>query len=63
VFTTAYGDPAQTDQAAVLGGPLWQRLPAVQSGDVHAVSDDVWMLGIGVTAANLVLDDLESTLG
>jgi iron complex transport system substrate-binding protein len=63
VFTAVYGDPADTDQAAVTAGPVWQNLGAVQRGDVHEVSDDTWMLGIGVTAANLVLDDLERILG
>lgn len=63
VFTSVYGDPAATDRAAVTGGPLWSRLGAVQAGDTHEVSDDTWMLGIGVTAANLVLDDIERLLG
>jgi hypothetical protein len=30
---------------------------------VHEVSDDTWFLGIGVTAAGLVLDDIEAALG
>lgn len=63
VFTAVYGDPADTDQADVVAGPVWQNLGAVQRGDVQEVSDDTWMLGIGVTAANLVLDDLEQYLG
>ncbi|MFC5381601.1 ABC transporter substrate-binding protein [Aquipuribacter nitratireducens] len=63
VFYAAYGDPADTDLAAVTGGPLWGGLDAVERGDVHEVPDDTWFLGIGVTAANLVLDDLEATLG
>ncbi len=62
VFTSVYGDPADTDRATVTAGPVWQNLEAVQRGDVVEVSDDTWMLGIGVTAANLVLDDIESTL-
>lgn len=62
VFTAVYGDPADTDQVAVTGGPVWQNLLAVQRGDVVEVSDDTWMLGIGVTAAGLVLDDLEAAL-
>lgn len=63
VFTSTYGDPADTQQAEVTGGPLWKGLSAVRSGNAHEVSDDTWMLGIGVTAAHLVLDDIESTLG
>jgi len=62
VFTTTYGDPDATQAAEVTGGPLWERLDAVARGDVHEVPDDTWMLGIGVTAAHLVLDDLEAAL-
>jgi len=63
VFTTAYGSAEDTPEAAVTAGPLWQGLEAVRAGRVHAVDDDVWMLGIGVTAAGLVLDDIEQLLG
>lgn len=60
LVTTVYGDPADTDVAAVTAGPLWQQLGAVRRGDVLRAPDDTWMLGIGVTAAHLVLDDLEA---
>jgi len=63
IFTSVYGAPEDTAVADVTGGELWNRLGAVQAGDAHEVSDDTWMLGIGVTAANLVLDDIESLLG
>lgn len=33
-------------------------MKAVQQGRVYGVSDDLWMLGIGYTAANGVIDDL-----
>jgi iron complex transport system substrate-binding protein len=62
VVVGTYGDPAETDLAAVTGGPLWQRLPAVQAGDVLEVDDDVWFLGTGVGAAQLVLSQLEEAL-
>ncbi len=62
IFVGTYGDPAETDNPTVLGGPLWKRLPAVQAGDVHQVDDDIWFLGTGVGAADLVLDELEQTL-
>ena len=42
---------------------LWATLPAVQNGNRFDISDDVWMTGIGVIGANLILDDLESFLG
>jgi iron complex transport system substrate-binding protein len=59
IFTSSYGPAAETDQPAVTAGPLWQTLDAVQAGKVQAVPDDHWMLGIGIGAAELVLDDLE----
>lgn len=62
VFVGTYGDPAETDGPKVLGGPLWKRLPAVKTGDVHTVDDDIWFLGTGVGAAERVLDELEQTL-
>lgn len=62
VFVGTYGDPAETDGPAVLGGPLWKRIPAVQAGDVHVVDDDIWFLGTGVGAAELVLDEIGQKL-
>lgn len=56
-----YGDPAGTEQASVVDGPLWSQVPAVANkGVVHEVSDETWYLGLGVSGAELVLDDLAS---
>ncbi|HEX8495931.1 MAG TPA: iron-siderophore ABC transporter substrate-binding protein [Actinomycetales bacterium] len=62
IVYSSYGDRAETDGPAVLAGPLWKKLPAVATGQVHEVSDDVWFLGTGVGAAQLVLDELEDLL-
>lgn len=62
LFYSAYGKAAEESQAAVTAGPLWKKLKAVTSGNVHNVDDEVWMLGIGVTAANGILDDLDKYL-
>jgi iron complex transport system substrate-binding protein len=62
VFYTAYGQAAAKSQASVTGGPLWKNLGAVKSGNAHSVDDEVWMLGIGVTAAGGILDDLDKYL-
>ncbi|WBU53939.1 iron-siderophore ABC transporter substrate-binding protein [Paracoccus sp. SCSIO 75233] len=43
----------------VLSNPLWQMLPAVQSGNVHRVDAATWMEFSGLASANRVLDDLE----
>ncbi|MFB9905919.1 ABC transporter substrate-binding protein [Allokutzneria oryzae] len=62
VFTGSYGDPAKTQQATVLGGPVWKQLNATKSGHVRPVSDETWFLGLGVVAANQVLTDLDTLL-
>ncbi|WP_214326248.1 ABC transporter substrate-binding protein [Nonomuraea sediminis] len=62
IFYSAYGDAAAKSQAEVTGGPLWKNLAGVKSGNAHNVDDEVWMLGIGVTAAGGILDDLEKYL-
>lgn len=58
IFTTVYGDEQETALTEITSTPLWQQLEAVQQGKVYEVSDDLWMLGIGYTAANGVVDDL-----
>lgn len=58
LFYATYGDPAETSEAQVTTGPLWQGLGAVSAGRAHQVPDDLWYLGIGPVAADLVLDDL-----
>ncbi|MFR9779003.1 ABC transporter substrate-binding protein [Micromonospora sp. MS34] len=62
IFVTAYGEKAAGEQAKVSAGALWQGLSAVKAGKAHVVSDETWMTGIGVTAANKILDDLEQHL-
>jgi iron complex transport system substrate-binding protein len=62
IFYTAYGEAAAQSQAEVTGGPLWKNLKAVTSGHAHNVDDEIWMLGIGVTAAGKILDDLDKYL-
>lgn len=43
----------------VVNNPLWQMLPAVQSGNVHRVDAATWMEFSGLGSAQRVLDDLE----
>ncbi|CAM4042081.1 ABC transporter substrate-binding protein [Kibdelosporangium persicum] len=62
IFVSAYGEKAAQRQAEVTAGPLWTKLSAVAAGRSYVVDDEVWMLGIGVTAANKILDDLEKHL-
>ncbi|WP_259316603.1 ABC transporter substrate-binding protein [Kitasatospora xanthocidica] len=59
IFYGVYGSPSSTNQDAVLGGALWKTLGAVKSGQARPVSDETWFLGLGVMAANVVLNDLK----
>ncbi|MGW3243913.1 ABC transporter substrate-binding protein [Streptomyces sp. NPDC001070] len=62
IFTGVYGDPKATDRTKAQGNPLWKNLKAVKDGHAFDVPDETWYLGLGVTAANAVLDDLEKHL-
>lgn len=62
IFTSAYGPEDETTRSRLVESRLWDSLEAVQAGRVHEVADDRWMLGIGIGAAQLVLDGLEQSL-
>jgi len=62
IFVTVYGPEDETTQQEITTDPLWSKLDAVRQDSVYEVSDDLWMLGIGPTAANGVVDDLETHL-
>ncbi|MEV5782566.1 iron-siderophore ABC transporter substrate-binding protein [Streptomyces sp. NPDC048448] len=62
IFTGVYGDAKATDKSKAQANPLWKNLKAVKDGHAHDVPDETWYLGLGVTAANAVLDDLQKYL-
>ncbi|MEV0713977.1 iron-siderophore ABC transporter substrate-binding protein [Asanoa sp. NPDC050611] len=62
MFVTAQGPTAQAQQKKVTDGRLWKDLGAVKAGKAWDVDPETWMTGIGVTAADKILDDLESHL-
>jgi iron complex transport system substrate-binding protein len=62
IFVTAYGPEDETTREKITSDPLWRKLDAVREGRVYEASDDLWMLGIGPTAAVGVVDDLENHL-
>ncbi|WP_406140325.1 ABC transporter substrate-binding protein [Streptomyces sp. NBC_01089] len=62
IFTGVYGDPKATKRDTVQANPLWKNLKAVKDGQAKNVPDETWYLGLGVTAANKVLDDLQGYL-
>ena len=62
IFTGVYGDAKATDRDTARSNPLWKNLKAVKSGQAKDVSDETWYLGLGVTSARLVLEDLRGYL-
>ncbi|MGK5730480.1 ABC transporter substrate-binding protein [Streptomyces sp. URMC 124] len=62
IFTGVYGAPEKTKRDAAEGNPLWKSLKAVKEDRAKDVKDETWYLGLGVTAANSVLDDLRGFL-
>ncbi|MFM9369811.1 ABC transporter substrate-binding protein [Streptomyces sp. Da 82-17] len=62
IFTGVYGDAKKTDRSKAEGNPLWKKLDAVKKGQAKNVPDETWYLGLGVTAADEVLDDLDGYL-
>jgi iron complex transport system substrate-binding protein len=62
VLYSSYGPAADSGEAAVVAGPLWPRLTAVQSGRAYAVEDDVFYTGIGLMAATLMVEHLAEKL-
>ncbi|MFJ8312390.1 MULTISPECIES: ABC transporter substrate-binding protein [unclassified Streptomyces] len=62
IFRATYGDPAKSKQTQTLGSALWKGLPAVRAGRVHAVDDQLWIQGIGYTAADRILGELSTML-
>ncbi|MFC9594243.1 ABC transporter substrate-binding protein [Streptomyces sp. NPDC056944] len=62
IFTGVYGDAKATKKDSAQANPLWKNLEAVKAGRAKDVPDETWYLGLGVTAANSVLDDLREDL-
>ncbi|WP_433175471.1 ABC transporter substrate-binding protein [Actinoallomurus sp. CA-150999] len=62
IFTGVYGDPKATDKSKAQSNPLWKNLKAVKDGHAYDVPDETWYLGLGVTAADSVLNDLQKYL-
>ncbi|MFD4870906.1 ABC transporter substrate-binding protein [Streptomyces sp. NPDC058412] len=62
IFTGVYGAKDKTKRDSAEANPLWKGLEAVQQGRAKDVPDETWYLGLGVTAADKVLDDLRTFL-
>lgn len=62
IFTGVYGDVHKTKRDTAEDNPLWKKLGAVKKGQAKDVPDETWYLGLGVTSADTVLDDLRGFL-
>lgn len=62
IFTATYGDPKKAKQTETLNSGLWRNLKATKDGRVNKVQDELWIQGIGYTAADKILDELQSGL-
>ncbi|WP_406729775.1 iron-siderophore ABC transporter substrate-binding protein [Streptomyces sp. GD-15H] len=62
VFYTSFGDSSKSGESKILDSSLWKNMKAVKADRAFHVNDDLWFMGIGYTAADKILDELESKL-
>ncbi|AJC56601.1 iron-siderophore ABC transporter substrate-binding protein [Streptomyces sp. 769] len=62
VFYSTYGSPEKSKEAQTTTGPLWKNLRAVKDGRSIRVDDQLWIQGIGYTAADKILDEIQQRL-
>ncbi|MEV0278025.1 iron-siderophore ABC transporter substrate-binding protein [Streptomyces sp. NPDC050610] len=62
VFTSTYGDPRKSKETQATGSALWKNMKAAKNGRVFKVDDQLWIQGIGYTAAHKILDELRADL-
>ncbi|WP_331447973.1 iron-siderophore ABC transporter substrate-binding protein [Streptomyces xanthochromogenes] len=62
IFYATYGDPGKAGATRTLASSLWRGLAAVRAGRVHGVDDQLWIQGIGYTAATRILAELTTAL-
>ncbi|WP_069159987.1 ABC transporter substrate-binding protein [Nocardia altamirensis] len=63
IFIATVDDPGKTEKGAVTTSPIWRDLAAVKDGKAIDVSDEIWMSGIGVQAADKMLADVAKATG
>ncbi|WP_428953975.1 ABC transporter substrate-binding protein [Streptomyces sp. cg35] len=62
IFTSTYGNPGKAKVTQTTTSGLWRGLRAVRDDRVFQVDDELWIQGIGYTAANKILAELRSDL-
>ncbi|GAA2292747.1 iron-siderophore ABC transporter substrate-binding protein [Streptomyces kunmingensis] len=62
IFTSTYGNPNKAKVTQTTTSGLWRGIRAVRDDRVFQVDDELWIQGIGYTAANRILTELQSDL-
>ena len=62
IFTSTYGSPEKAGTTKTLNSGLWKGLKASKAGKVFQVDDRLWIAGIGYTAADKILDELQADM-
>ncbi|MDJ1138152.1 ABC transporter substrate-binding protein [Streptomyces iconiensis] len=62
VFYTSYGSPKKSGEAKSVNSPLWKNMRAVKEKRAFHVEDELWIQGIGYTAAAKILDEMRADL-
>ncbi|NGO70543.1 ABC transporter substrate-binding protein [Streptomyces boncukensis] len=62
VFYTSYGDTQKSGEKKAVKSPLWKNMRAVKNGKAFHVEDELWIQGIGYTAAHKILDEMRDDL-
>ncbi|WP_432093694.1 ABC transporter substrate-binding protein [Streptomyces sp. bgisy100] len=63
LFYATYGDPKKAKETQILRSGLWKRMAAVRNERSFRIDDETWIQGIGYTAADTILDELQQRLG
>ncbi|MFE5733573.1 ABC transporter substrate-binding protein [Streptomyces sp. NPDC056528] len=62
VETMSFGDADGRLSEKLAKNPLWSKIPAVGSGDVHEVDPEAWAKGRGTRSLGIVLDEATAAL-
>ncbi|MFI9625072.1 ABC transporter substrate-binding protein [Streptomyces sp. NPDC052042] len=62
IFTSTYGSPQKAGTKKTMNSGLWKELKASKNGKVFEVDDRLWIGGIGYTAADKILDELQADM-
>ncbi|MBA0053144.1 iron-siderophore ABC transporter substrate-binding protein [Streptomyces sp. AJS327] len=62
VFYTSYGSPTKSGERKAVKSPLWKGMNAVRKDRAFHVQDELWIQGIGYTAAGKILQEMRGHL-